>query len=114
MKPNNEKGSELRKEQHKHANDQYHNQESESKDKPGRNERNEKLHDSLKDQGMDPEEARGIANTPDAGQPAEDAHVYENMSMEDLYEEAKKSGIDGYYDMRRNDIVMALKQDREQ
>lgn len=103
---------ELSQEQHRHANDQYHNQETENKDKPGRNVKNEKLNDSLKDQGMDEEQARGIANTPDAGQTAEDAHVYENMPMEELYEEAKKAGIDGYYEMRKNDIVMALKQER--
>ena len=105
--------SELSQEQHKHVPGQDDNQETENKDKNDRSERNEKLNESLKDQGMDSAEAAGIANTTDAGHGAEDAHVYENMSMEELYEEAKKAGIDGYYEMRRNDIEMALKQTRQ-
>lgn len=105
--------SELRKEQHQHVPQepgQYDNQETENKDKAERSAKDEELHDSLVDQGMDEDHAKGIAYTPDAGHGAEDAKVYEDMSMEDLYAEAKKAGIDGYYEMRRNDIVMALKQ----
>jgi hypothetical protein len=107
--PNNERS----KEQPKNTNNQYHNQEAENKDKQGRTEQDEKLNDSLKDQGMDTDEAAAIANTQDAGESAEGANVYENMSMEDLYTKAKEAGIDGYYDMRKGDIVMALKQDRD-
>jgi len=89
------------KEQPKHTNDQYPNQETEDKDKQGRTEQDEKLNDSLKDQGMDKEKSASIAQTQDAGEGAEDADVYENMSMEDLYSKAKEAGIDGYYDMRK-------------
>lgn len=94
----------------------YENKEAQNKAKTDTTpqEPEDKLEGSLRDQGLDKEQAAGIANTQDTGHGNDDAHVYENMSMEDLYEEAKQKGIDGYYDMRRNDIVTALKQQRSE
>lgn len=92
--------------------DGYENTEAENKEKAQRNPQEDKLHDSLKDQGLDDEEAAAIANTHNVGYGDGDAHIYEAMSMEDLYTAAKEKGVDGYYDMRRTDIVAALKEMR--
>jgi hypothetical protein len=95
----------------------YENKEAENRAKGTRITREERLDDSLRDQGLDKEHAAGIANTENAnihniGKGNGKAHVFEAMSMEELYEAAKAKGINGYYDMRRTDIVMALKQTR--
>ena len=87
----------------------YENKEAANKAKPDRNPQEEKLDDSLRDQGLDKEEAAGIANTSNVGYGSGESHVYDAMSMEDLYKEAKEKGIEGYYDMRRVDIVETLK-----
>lgn len=92
----------------------YENKEAANKAKSTRIAQEERLDDSLRDQGLDKEQAAGIANTDNIGYGSGESHVYDNMSMEELYEEAKKKGIDGYYDMRRNDIVTALKQERSE
>ncbi len=93
-------------------NEGYENKEAENKAKANRNPQEEKLDDSLRDQGMNEEQAAGIANTNNVGYGSGESHVYDAMSMEELYKEAKKKGIDGYYDMRRTDIVEALKEMR--
>lgn len=92
----------------------YDNKEAANKVKADRTEQEEELDDSLRDQGLDREQAAGIANEDNIGYGSGESHVYDNMSMEELYEEAKEKGIDGYYDMRRNDIVNALKQMRSE
>ncbi|CAN5180439.1 hypothetical protein BH09BAC1_BH09BAC1_02250 [soil metagenome] len=102
------------KEPQKHEIGKYPIKETETKDEENRTDRHNELNHSLKDQGMDDAQAAGIANTQDTGSGAADSHIYEEMTMEQLYEEAKKAGIGGYYDMRRNDVVMALKQQRKE
>lgn len=99
------------------AQEGYENKEAENKAKTTRITREERLDDSLRDQGLDEAQAAGLANIEETnthriGAGNGETHVYDTMSMEELYKEAKAKGIDGYYDMRRSDIVMALKQER--
>lgn len=90
----------------------YENKEAENKAKSNRNPQEERLDDSLRDQGLNQEESAGIANTHNVGYGRAETHIYDTMSMEELYKEAKEKGIDGYYDMRRVDIVETLKEMR--
>lgn len=78
---------------------------------PGKraNVKNEKQYEALRRDGASKEKAARIANTPDAGKKGGKAGKYEERSKADLYEEAKKVGIEGRSKMSKSELANALR-----
>tara|TARA_R110002020_G_scaffold85914_6_gene211983 strand:+ start:152413 stop:152655 length:243 start_codon:yes stop_codon:yes gene_type:complete len=71
--------------------------------------KNEKQYDALTDKGYSKEKAARIANTEDSGKKGGKANKYEDRTKEDLYEEAKKVGIEGRSKMTKKELINALR-----
>lgn len=71
--------------------------------------KNEKQYEALRDKGMSKEKAARIANDSNSGEKGGKAKKYEERSKEDLYEEAKKIGIDGRSEMTKDELIKALR-----
>ncbi len=67
--------------------------------------KNEEQYEALRDQGASKEKAARIANSEDTG----GGEKYENRSKEELYEQAKKIGIEGRSDMTKDELIEALR-----
>ena len=57
--------------------------------------KNDAQYEALRDQGMSKQKAARIANTPDAGKKGGQASNYEDRTKRELYDEAKRVGIEG-------------------
>ncbi|WP_425392407.1 Rho termination factor N-terminal domain-containing protein [Ekhidna sp.] len=58
---------------------------------------------------MSKEKAARISNTENAGKKGGKASGYEDHTKEELYEQAKKVGIDGRADMTKDELIEALR-----
>ncbi|KQC34383.1 MULTISPECIES: Rho termination factor N-terminal domain-containing protein [Nonlabens] len=71
--------------------------------------KNEDQYEALRDKGYSQEKAARIANTPDSGEKGGEAKKYEDRTKEDLYQQAKKVGIDGRSKMNKQELIEALR-----
>lgn len=70
---------------------------------------NEEQYEALRDQGYSKEKAARIANTPNAGKKGGKAKDYEDRTKDELYNQAKKVGIDGRSKMNKDELIHALR-----
>ncbi|XLS28510.1 Rho termination factor N-terminal domain-containing protein [Flavobacteriaceae bacterium M23B6Z8] len=71
--------------------------------------KNEEQYEALRDQGYSKEKAARIANTKNAGKKGGKASDYEDRTKEELYQQAKKIGIDGRSKMSKSELIEALR-----
>ena len=71
--------------------------------------KDEEKYRALRDKGYSKEKSARIANTPDSGKKGGKAKPYEEWTKDQLYEKAKKVGIDGRSKMTKNQLMNALR-----
>jgi len=71
--------------------------------------KNDEQYEKLRKEGMSKEKAAKIANTSNSGEKGGEAEKYEERTKEELYEQAKKVGIDGRSDMSKDELINALR-----
>ncbi len=71
--------------------------------------KNEEQYKALRDKGYSKEKAARIANTEYSGEKGGHAKTYESRSKADLYEQAKKVGIEGRSKMTKDELIEALR-----
>ncbi|WP_026914271.1 DUF7218 family protein [Christiangramia portivictoriae] len=71
--------------------------------------KNDEQYEKLRKEGMSKEKAARIANTSNSGEKGGKAEKYEERTKEELYEQAKKIGIDGRSDMSKDELIKALR-----
>ncbi|WP_417885941.1 Rho termination factor N-terminal domain-containing protein [Zunongwangia sp.] len=71
--------------------------------------KNEEQYEALRDQGYSKEKSARIANTNNAGKKGGKAEKYEDRTKDDLYEQAKKIGIEGRSKMSKEELIKALR-----
>lgn len=79
------------------------------KSKHGPRIKNDDQYEALRDQGYSKEKAARIANTPNAGKKGGKAKDYEDRTKEELYDQAKKVGIEGRSKMSKQELIDALR-----
>ena len=70
---------------------------------------NEEQYEALRDQGYSKEKAARIANTENAGKKGGGSQKYEERTKKELYEQAKKVGIEGRSKMDKQELIEALR-----
>ncbi|MDT0651125.1 DUF7218 family protein [Autumnicola edwardsiae] len=71
--------------------------------------KNDEQYEKLRDKGMSKTKAARIANDPNSGKKGGKADKYEERSKENLYEEAKKVGVEGRSKMSKKELIKALR-----
>jgi len=71
--------------------------------------KNEDQYDALREKGYSQEKAARIANTANSGKKGGKAEAYEERTKKELYEQAKKVGIDGRSSMNKEELIHALR-----
>jgi hypothetical protein len=71
--------------------------------------KNDKQYEELRDKGMSKQKAARIANTPNSGKKGGKAEQYEDRTKEELYQQAKKVGIEGRSKMNKKELIKALR-----
>ncbi|GAA4695546.1 Rho termination factor N-terminal domain-containing protein [Pseudonocardia yuanmonensis] len=77
--------------------------------------KNEKMYEELRDRGESKEKAARIANasaaegTKKVSSRGGKSGSYDDMTKDELYERAKKVGIEGRSDMSKDELVKALR-----
>ncbi|SHJ11658.1 DUF7218 family protein [Aquimarina spongiae] len=71
--------------------------------------KNEDQYEALRDKGYGKEKAARIANTPNSGVKGGKASNYEERTKEELYQHAKKIGIEGRSKMNKKELINALR-----
>ena len=71
--------------------------------------KNDAKYEALLDEGMSRQKAARIANTPNSGEKGGNAEKYEERSKNDLYEQARKVGIEGRSSMTKKELIKALR-----
>ena len=71
--------------------------------------KNQEQYEALRDQGYSKEKSARIANTENSGEKGGSAEKYEDRTKEDLYQQAKKVGIEGRSKMTKNELIKALR-----
>ncbi|MDO6760392.1 Rho termination factor N-terminal domain-containing protein [Tamlana sp. 2_MG-2023] len=71
--------------------------------------KNEEQYEALREKGYSKEKSARIANTPDSGKKGGKAKAYEERTKENLYEQAKKVGIEGRSKMNKSELIAALR-----
>lgn len=71
--------------------------------------KNEDQYEALKDKGYSQEKAARIANTQNAGKKGGKSKPYEERTKNELYEQAKKVGIEGRSKMDKEELISALR-----
>ena len=78
---------------------------------PGPSVKNKKQYEKLRDKGMSKEKAARIANSNShkTGKKGGKADKYEEWNKEDLYQKARKVGIEGRSNMNKKELIQALR-----
>ncbi len=71
--------------------------------------KNEEQYEALRNEGYSKEKAARIANTPDSGKKGGKSEKYEERTKEELYQQAKKVGIEGRSKMTKDELINALR-----
>ncbi|WP_294287278.1 Rho termination factor [uncultured Sphingomonas sp.] len=71
--------------------------------------KDDKLYEDLRDEGMSKEKAARIANAKAGGTLDHNSARLEDRTKDELYDEAKKIGIDGRSDMTKDELVKAIR-----
>ena len=71
--------------------------------------KNEEQYEALRDEGYSKEKSARIANTPDSGKKGGKSKKYEERTKEELYQQAKKIGIEGRSNMKKDELINALR-----
>ena len=71
--------------------------------------KDDEQYEELRDKGMSKEKAARIANTKNSGEKGGHAKKYEKRTKEELEQQAKKIGIDGYSTMDKEELISALR-----
>lgn len=71
--------------------------------------KNDAQYEALREKGMSQEKAARIANTPNAGEKGGHASNYEDRTKQELYDQAKKVGIEGRSKMSKGELIEALR-----
>lgn len=71
--------------------------------------KNDEKYEALRDKGMSKQKAARIANTENSGEKGGKAKKYEERTKEDLYQEAKKVGIEGRSKMNKKELIRSLR-----
>ena len=71
--------------------------------------KNPDQYEALKDKGMSKEKAARISNTQDSGKKGGKSSKYEDKTKSELYEQAKKIGIEGRSSMSKKELIGALR-----
>ncbi len=77
--------------------------------KPGPQIKDPDQYEALKDKGYSKEKAARISNSKGAEKRGGKAGSYEDRTKQDLYEEAKKVGIEGRSKMSKKELMNALR-----
>lgn len=73
--------------------------------------KDDERYEALREEGMSKEKAARIANTPaeEAGRRGGQADPYEEWTVEELQDRAAEIGIEGRSDMKKDDLIDALR-----
>ncbi|APG60301.1 DUF7218 family protein [Christiangramia salexigens] len=71
--------------------------------------KNDEQYEELREDGMSKEKAARIANDPNSGKKGGQAEKYEDRTKDELYEKAKKVGIEGRSEMDKDELIKALR-----
>ncbi|MGB3800680.1 MAG: Rho termination factor N-terminal domain-containing protein [Lewinella sp.] len=71
--------------------------------------KNDEQYEALREDGMSKQKAARIANTPDAGKKGGQAGDYADRTKKELYDQAKKVGIEGRSKMSKQELIEALR-----
>jgi ribosome biogenesis GTPase A len=71
--------------------------------------KNDDQYEALRREGASKEKAARIANTPNAGKKGGRAEKYEESTRQELYQKAKKVGIEGRSKMSKSELINALR-----
>ncbi len=71
--------------------------------------KNEEQYEALRDKGYSKEKAARIANTPDSGTKGGKSKKYEEWTKDELYDQARKVGIEGRSSMKKDELIHALR-----
>lgn len=71
--------------------------------------KNEDQYEALVEQGMSKQKAARIANSPNSGKKGGSSKKYEEWTKKELYEKAKKVGIEGRSKMSKKELIYALR-----
>lgn len=70
--------------------------------------KNEKQYQALLEIGYSKEKAARIANMPDQVENGGNAKPYEEWTKEELYQQARKTGVEGRSYMNKNNLIKSL------
>ncbi|HEY0045661.1 MAG TPA: Rho termination factor N-terminal domain-containing protein [Flavobacterium sp.] len=76
---------------------------------PGPQIKNKDQYEALKDKGYSKEKAARISNSDGAEKRGGKSPAYEKQSKKEIYEEAKKVGIEGRSKMSKTELINALR-----
>lgn len=71
--------------------------------------KNEEQYEALREKGYSKQKSARIANTPDSGKTGGKQSKYEDWTKKELYQQAKKVGIEGRSKMNKDELIHALR-----
>lgn len=75
----------------------------------GKQIKDDKKYEALRDEGMSKEKAARIANTPNAAKTGGKASKMEERTKDELIKEAKKIGLKGYSTMNKGQLIEKIR-----